>query len=46
MPPTPQEFQTFIAAASIAILQAAVLFLAHILPSQIHYSLNTVSKIF
>jgi len=41
-----EEFQICIAAASVALLNAAVLFSVHHGPSQIHRSLNSVSKIF
>jgi hypothetical protein len=41
-----EEFQICIAAASIALLHAAVLFSIHYGTSQIHCSLNTVSKVF
>jgi len=42
----PEEFQILIAAASFAVFHAAVMVWAHIWPSQIHYSLDTVRKIF
>jgi len=42
-----EEFQICIAAAaSIALLQATVLFSIHYEPSHIHHTLNIVSKIF
>jgi hypothetical protein len=41
-----EEFQIRIAAASTALLHAAVMLSVHDGPSQIHYSLNTLSKIF
>jgi len=42
----PEELQIFIVPASFTIFHAAVLVLAQIWPSQIHYSLHMVSKIF
>jgi hypothetical protein len=41
-----EEFQVCVAAASSASRHAAVLFSVHYGPSQIHYSLNIVIKIF
>jgi hypothetical protein len=41
-----EEFQFFIAAAPTAPWHAAVLLSVHYGPSQIHYSLNNVIKLF
>ena len=41
-----EELQMCIPTATIALLHAATLLSVHEGPSQIHYSLNTVSKIF
>ena len=46
IPQKPEEFQIFIAAAFFAVFHAAVVALAHIWLSKIHYSWNTVSKYF
>jgi hypothetical protein len=41
-----EEFQICIAAASTALLHVAVMLSVRYGPSQIHYSLHTLSKIF
>jgi hypothetical protein len=41
-----EEFQIYIAAASTALLHAAVMLLVCYGPSKINYSLHTLSKIF
>ena len=41
-----EEFQICIAAVSCAFWHATVLIMVHYVPSQIHYSLKTVIKIF